>query len=289
MPRNGWTRSYFYFFALVLVAHALTFMASWQPSSPVNHSLSKNDPKVIRLKLYQNDKKQIVQSEDPRQTRDPLEDAFLSDKNRTFDRQTVAQNIDTFKKAAQGNAQVTQRKKAATENKDLKNLKLSDVGPAHEYAQMFRPLEKDSVESLKGRANGELTESGLSSTNDYLDEMRLGDFTQLNTTEFKHYGFYHRIRQKLEQFWGRSIQEKAQALYRSGRQIASQNHITAMVVVLNEKGEILSAEIKTSSGITELDQAAVESFNQAGPFPNPPRDLLQDGRAVIEWGFVVKT
>lgn len=288
MPRKGWTRSYLYFLGPVLAFHIVTLFVTWKFSSSTVTSMNTDNPEVIRLKLHQ-PRKQIVKSEDPRDERTPTENSFLSDKNRVFDRQTVAKNIDTFKKAAKGNAHITQKNKASQKKKDLKNLKLSDMGSAHEYAQLFKPQQDHSAESVKGKENGDLAENGFSATNDYIEEMTLGDFTQLNTTEFKHYGFYHRIRQKLEQFWGRSIHEKAQALYRSGRTIASQNHITGMVVVLNERGEILSAEIKTSSGIRELDQAAVESFNQAGPFPNPPKDLLKDGRAVIEWGFVVKT
>ena len=38
----------------------------------------------------------------------------------------------------------------------------------------------------------------------------------------------------------------------------------------------------------QLDDAAVESFNKAGPFPNPPLEMLKKGQAEIEWGFVVK-
>lgn len=285
MPRKGWT-SYFSFLATVLLVHVMTFFITWNPSIR-SHQLTSFEPSQLRLKLHQH-KKQIVQSEDSHR-HEASDHAFLSDKNRTFDRQMVARQVDTFKKAAKGNGEITQKNKLTNKSKDLKNLKLSDVGVAHAYAQQFASEINPASESIKGRENGDLSESGLSATNDYIEEMTLGDFTQLNTTEYKHYGFYFRIRQKLEQFWGRSIQEKAQALYRSGRAIASQNHITAMVVTLNEQGEIISAEIKTSSGVRELDQAAVESFNQAGPFPNPPKDLLKDGRAVIEWGFVVKT
>ena len=102
--------------------------------------------------------------------------------------------------------------------------------------------------------------------------------------------FYHRIRQRLEQYWGSSIQSKAKHLYKSGRRIpASENLITAITVTLDVKGNILDIKIDGTSGVKELDQAAIESFNKAGPFPNPPKGLLVDGRAVIQWGFVVKS
>ena len=129
-----------------------------------------------------------------------------------------------------------------------------------------------------------------SATNDHIKNIPLGDITQLNTTEFKFYGFYHRIKQKLEQHWGNSLRQKAKDLYRSGRRISSQGEkLTALLVVLDEKGNILKVKLKSTSGIQELDQAAVESFNKAGPFPNPPKEMLRSGKAFIEWGFVVKT
>jgi protein TonB len=70
---------------------------------------------------------------------------------------------------------------------------------------------------------------------------------------------------------------------------ASQDLITSLQVTLNEKGEIVKVKILGASGVKELDDAAVESFNEAGPFPNPPKDLLVNGHATIEWGFVVKS
>jgi hypothetical protein len=48
-------------------------------------------------------------------------------------------------------------------------------------------------------------------------------------------------------------------------------------------------KILGASGVKELDDAAVESFNHAGPFPNPPKDLLINDVATIEWGFVVNS
>ena len=60
-------------------------------------------------------------------------------------------------------------------------------------------------------------------------------------------------------------------------------------VLLDSKGNIVDVMIQSTSGISELDEAAVESFNQAGPFPNPPKGMIQNGRALIEWGFVVKS
>jgi protein TonB len=113
--------------------------------------------------------------------------------------------------------------------------------------------------------------------------------THLNTIEFKFYGFYHRIRQKLEQYWGNSLREKADLLAKQGRRIASDvDKITSLSIHIDTRGNIVKIMLRSTSGVKELDDAAIESFNKAGPFPNPPQGMMKDGVAVIEWGFVVK-
>lgn len=258
-------------------------------------------PEAIKVKLVQealrdlvqSHKKQIVQSEDS-ESSEKKEDAFLSDKDRSFDRQTVSKTIDTFQTAAKGNAQTTQvaqkHQKAQKKADPFKDLKLSDLGMESGDPMPKEVSRAPASETIKGMESGDPLSNGLSATNDYVQEVALGDFTHLNTVEYKFYGFYHRIRQKLEQFWGKSIQEKSMAIFRSGRRLpASEDLITSLQVTLNEKGEIVGVKILGASGVKELDDAAVESFNQAGPFPNPPKDLLVNGKATIEWGFVVKS
>lgn len=256
-------------------------------------------PKPIKVKLIAeavkamelSQKKQIVQSEDS-ETSEKRDKAFLSDKDRSFDREVVSRKIDTFNKAAKGNAQQDQiaEKVQGDKKKSLKDMKLSDIGMGTFESASKEIAHVPANKSKKGTENGDELSQGFSATNDYVQEVALGDFTHLNTVEYKFYGFYHRIRQKLEQFWGNSIQEKSHQLFRSGRRMpASQDLITSLQVTLNEKGEIVAVKILGASGVRELDDAAVESFNQAGPFPNPPKELLINGKATIEWGFVVKT
>jgi protein TonB len=290
-------RFFYYFLFGIIVLHAYFLFHKF--TAQLTQAPSRA-PQAIKVKLIEdvmkdmakNAKKQIVQSEDSSK-KEKKEDAFLSDKDRSFDRQSVAQNINTFKKAGKGNSTINRMTKIEPESdkKSLgpKNLKLSDIGIASGHFSP-RDIHHSSPSQLKnGLENGDPLESGQSATNDYVKEIKLGDFTHVNTVEYKYYGFFHRIRQKLEQFWGNSIQEKSQAIFRSGRSIASQDYVTSLQITLNHKGEIIGVKILGASGVKELDDAAIESFNQAGPFPNPPKDLLVNGKATIEWGFVVKT
>jgi TonB family protein len=248
-------------------------------------------------------KKQIVNNELTGQEIKPIDSQFLGEKDQTYDRQTIASKVDLFNKAALGqrtglvNGEKTQEltksapKVATPKTMGVgKKMTLNDLSLSNE--NLTEAINKaESLNTAKlGVKNGDSASRGLSSNNDFIETVPLGDFTHLNTTEFKYYGFYHRIRQKLEQFWGNSIREKAKTMYMSGRRIpATENLITSITVDINHKGEIVHVKVIGTSGVRELDEAAVESFNKAGPFPNPPQGMLKNGVATIEWGFVVKS
>lgn len=239
---------------------------------------SNENQKPLIVKINPSAKKQIVQSEDSA-TREEKDNAFLSDKTRSFDRQTKARVVDSFNEG---------RRAEGGQKRGTKNLKLSDLG-----SEVSGDPFKKAAEDYTRQKNGDMGKSpdrAVSSTNDHIKEIPLGDLTHLNTVEYKYYGFYHRIRQKLEQFWGRSLHAKAEQLSKEGRRVpASDELITALVITLDHEGEIIAIKVKGSSGIKELDDAAIESFNEAGPFPNPPKDLVVNGRVTLEWGFVVKS
>jgi protein TonB len=229
--------------------------------------------------------KQIVETELDGAEVKPNNSRFLSEKNQSFDRQTIAKKVDTFKEAGAGKTTKVAGAKKVAPAKDVigtkttnKKISLSDLSVGEEL---------DIADS--GTLHGKAGVKGVAQSNDYVEDVPLGEQTHLNTTEFKYYGFYHRIKQKLEQHWGASLQEKMERIYKSGRQIASvDNRITSLVVKLDEKGNIVEVQISSTSGVRELDDAAIESFNKAGPFPNPPKGMMENGVARIEWGFVVK-
>ena len=257
---------------------------------------------------------QVVATEANGKTERPTDSRFLGEKDQTFERQTIARANGSFKEAGLGKktgskstlvqAEPKVQKVAVAPPKkakkqltlsDLGGFKMADIEKMHKEAEaslddMTKTLAKENVAGAEGVERGKLGKNGLAQNNDFVEEVPLGDMTNLNTTEFKYYGFYHRIRQKLEQHWGSSIKDKAKNLYRSGRRMpASENLITSVAVTLDETGKIVDMQIEGTSGVRELDQAAIESFNKAGPFPNPPKGLLVGGRATIQWGFVVKS
>lgn len=296
MMRPSWfhrRETFYYFLLLLALIHGFTLLMKLRVAekSSVVPTVKRTQP--IRVQMNRGPlerfrtKQQIVQSEDGGEKK-KLDDARLSDKDRTFDRETVARKVDIFKQGAKSAGG------GGAPAKPKKQLKLSDLGGVsgapHPLEVAAQDYTKKKKGPFKGDGQGNHPNRTVSSTNDHVEDVPLGDMTHLNTAEYKYYGFYHRIRQKLEQYWGRSIQEKAELIAKAGRRVAStEEFVTALEITLNHLGEIIAIRLIDTSGVKELDDAAVESFNEAGPFPNPPQGLVKNGRVTIEWGFVVNT
>jgi protein TonB len=283
------------------LVHISLMPSKFLPSLP---KLSDAKPKEKRIRIVfpkrkkSKNVKQIVTTE--KRNIDIQKDAkYLSEFNNATERQTKAKEVGSFNKAGKGNAKIDSKAQKVVKQKKVKkvahkkkvtrskNAKKKVSFADFAFTKPTQQLKKQKS-LVKGLKNGDVKSKGLARTNDYLDDVPLGDMTQLNTKEFKYYGFYFRIKQRLEQHWGKSLREKMTKLHqRKGRFPASEKHLTSLKVVLDSKGNIVDVFVRSSSGVSELDEAAVESFNKAGPFPNPPTGMIKDGRASIEWGFAV--
>ena len=262
-----------------------------------------NDEKNINPNKVEEKKRQIVNSSQEIPVDREVNSRFLGKTNQFFERQTIAKQVGIFKDAGLGtlhgadllsnkiqNIESTVVKRQINKTNNLQSKEKLNLKDLLVNQNMVKQIIASKEAATKGIRSGDRLKIGPSMNNDFIEDVKLGDFTRLNTTEYKYFGFYDRIRQRLEQFWGNSLQEKARKLHaRGGRLPAGENKITALKVTIDKKGNITNVSIKNTSGIIELDEAAIESFRQAGPFPNPPKGMMENGYAEIEWGFVVKS
>jgi protein TonB len=131
---------------------------------------------------------------------------------------------------------------------------------------------------------------GPSATDDHLKNVALGMQTLLSTREFVYYSYYNRIKDKLRQYWEPKIKEKMERIMRQGRTVASTgDKITRMIIILDENGTLQKVQVISPSGVQDLDEAAVEAFRAAAPFPNPPQGIVEpDGTIKIRWDFILE-
>lgn len=207
----------------------------------------------------------VVRSTDGVDVEAPAEAAFLSEKTRTVKKQTVARNPRTL---------VAPQVKLS----DL-GVKLSDGKGPTPPVDVRRGWERPS-------------EQFGATYQEHVEGLDAGEQTALNTREFVFFGYYERIRQRLDIAWPRFLRSELEGLYRQGRNLASsRDHITRTLVSLDRRGRVVRVQIVEESGTRDLDSAAVRAFNAAGPFPNPPKELFPPGESEIQirWDFVLKT
>lgn len=216
-------------------------------------------------------KKTIVQKSEGQVVDQAKKDAYLSDQNRVVKEQTSAKNSGT-------------RSAPATASTGEKGVRLSDLGVKispksnTNYKEQRNWVKPETGEMLKG--------------GQYIQGMKEGEVSALNTKEFVFFSYYDRVRKQLDQAWQPILRSNIQRIFRSGRKLASHSdYITRTLVTLNKRGEIVKVQLLEESGARDLDSAAVDALNKAGPYPNPPKGLIEaaSGEVQIRWDFILKT
>ena len=214
----------------------------------------------------------------------PEKDYKLSKNNQDVEKETKAEKNGEFQNRknrveAPKQAKPTQQAQNTPKQNILNDLKPSLFDNQYSAAKMAPPPEP----TLSG--------AEVSQNDDYLKDVVAGAETLLKTREFVYYSYYNRIKKKLRQHWEPRIQKKIVKILKKGRKIASVNDkITHLVITLDKRGELKKIQVKHASGYNDLDDAAIEAFRAAAPFPNPPDGIMtKAGEVKIPWSFVLET
>ena len=198
---------------------------------------------------------------------------YLSEKTNTVEKETRAKSGLKF---------VNSRK--AQEARAKSAPQLFEKG-FNAYGAMLKKAHSGNAQNATTGSTEEST------TNDNIKTAENDLITRLNTREYKYFGYYSRIKTQLNQWWVPKVQQKFTNMLRQGRSIASEeNKVTKLVIVLNEVGNLVRVQVLSASGVRDLDDAAIEAFRQAAPFPNPPKGMIDsDGNVKIRWDCVVES
>jgi protein TonB len=272
------------------------------PSSIANLDQTKIDR---TKKMIEPMKNQIVDQDDRALNDEKPEDSrFLSKNNQVVRKQTVAKDRGEFK-----NKQTQETERG--EHGKAKNPSMVDLKPKFDVAKAiqdriereqafdkaasegFIPMKQQQASAKKANEQGEGAASKggeTSQTLDYIKDLDPGLETLLSTKEFVYYSYFNRIRNQLNQYWTDKVRQKLSEMYKKGRSIASSDDkITKCLITLDTSGKLIRVQIIGDSGVHELDEAAVEAFKAAAPFPNPPKGMVDpDGTIKIRWNFILE-
>lgn len=156
----------------------------------------------------------------------------------------------------------------------------SDDSPGHGAPHSLIPSQF-SVTNKEGLAapvpaSSRTQELAGAPQNDLLDVAR-GNQVALNTREFFGAEYMNRIRRQVNLYWSQNIDNLPSSVH-----LSKSRYDTVVAVVLTGDGVLESIEVTTASGVEPVDNAVVEAFKVAGPFPNPPEQLIaRDGRVYL--------
>ncbi|MFZ4404244.1 MAG: energy transducer TonB family protein [Pseudobdellovibrionaceae bacterium] len=259
-------------------------------NSPKNITVDLLEPAQIK-KFKEPVSQQIVEQED-RSVNEEVPDKakYLSAKNQAVKKETVAQQLGSFQnKKMQSKAGKPQAQKLAHPQFNPKSLFVG-IDPL----SSFKNKKTDNnIESKTKPMKADQGQQGqdISQTQDHLKDVDKGLETLLNTREFKYYSYYNRIRRQLTEYWEPNVRSKMTKMFREGRAPAAQlDRITKLVVILNKSGHLVKVQVLGPSGVRDLDDAAIEAFRSAAPFPNPPMGIIDtDGTVKIRWDFILES
>jgi len=214
-------------------------------------------------------KKRVVETTEGIKTKDLAPNSYLGKQNQKVIKETVAKK-QAIRRIVKGQSK-------------SKRVSLSNLG-----IKMYTP---NVIKAQKVQENQPVWAAHSEISSDFIEGVEESDKTALNTKEFIYYSYFQRIRGKLDLAWQPILKRYLMQLFTTGRQLASDmDHLTRTLVTLNSHGEIIKVQIIKKSGTFDLDQAAIEAFNRAGPFPNPPKGLLnKNGLIKIRWDFLLRS
>lgn len=203
---------------------------------------------------------------------------FLSDKNQVAPEDEKASKVNQFKNA-QG---------SMVDSQGLSQSPAAAAAPEGTEGQVVKKKNWKEL-SLKDLGVGTGTFGQSASTDDYLKDVKEGSRTILSTREYRYFGYYQRIKELLRQHWRPNLDKHVARLWDQGKEMEELELITRVSIVLTPEGFIERISKVSGCGIEEVDNAAITAFQEASPFPNPPKGIIEaDGFLRVNWEFILK-
>jgi len=147
----------------------------------------------------------------------------------------------------------------------------------------FSVTNRDGLQKPVPASHSTQTVAGAPS-NDLLDEER-GTSVNLNTNEFLFADYINRIKNLVSFYWSQNLDNLPPTTM-----ITKSQYLTGVDVILSSQGALAQVTVTEESGAPAIDLCVVDAFEMAGPFPNPPEQLIgPDGQVHLpDMGFTVQ-
>jgi TonB family protein len=307
---------------LSLLLHTLIIFL-FLPDKQINKKIVKNT-KRFSIKLKKKKKtvkkekkkekdiknKQIVDIAKPNINKEPDKAKYLAKYDSKTKKETKAvraQNIEPLQKnkkvevKAQNIEPIQKNKKVEVKAQNIEpiqknkkvEVKAQNIEPIQKNkkvevkAQNIEPIQKQASKEVKLNFSYLQFSNMLNSaSNDYLKDVKEGDYTDLNTLAYEYTGYFMKIKNKVSKTWNPA---GAYEKYDPFRKIYGiKDRYTILLITIDKKGYLKNIKIQKSSGLSFLDNEAIGAFEKAQPYNIVPDGLLKGKEDfTIQFGFYV--
>lgn len=297
------------FLVISILVHILLLVSFY-----TYHVFFKNQPMALQepitpdiqfIDISDSNGRMVEQSEDEKATEKPKDSKFVSKVDKAVEKETRAARHGEFQNKQSNSSQAASSQQfsppppapqeASEQNPTAANEDTMKTFKSGDFALPQAPVKKKAatIADLRPNTMQEMSESSMASmsqTPDSLKDVAIGAETHLNTREFLYYSYFSRIKRKLRQHWEPLVHAKVRSMVKRGREVASTGTLaTRVIITLDEQGLLRRVQVSTTSGMEDLDDAAVEALKEAAQFPNPPKDLVREGFVTLNWDFILES
>ena len=286
--KNTRLNPFFYSFFFSLLIHSVLFLLIWSPIS--NKTNPQAEDNIVFV--HYPDHKQIVNQKTFNRITPQKHRAYLSQADKSVEKETQAMLKGLFYQAEnpiQENNSKKSSNHSLSQSNTTVNRKISslDLSPSL-LDKVSKPIQMDISKINNSSLFPPQKKSDLSRTMDFLPGIESGSHTLLNTKEFTYYSYFSRMKEQLYWRWTQYFKTELYPflIKLNTKKNTQKLFSTSLYVHLSPQGEIQDIRIVQSSGAEDIDSAALHAFLSAAPFPNPPKELIEeDGYIHIRQSF----
>jgi TonB family protein len=133
-------------------------------------------------------------------------------------------------------------------------------------------------------------DQGFSTTGEKLpDTIKIGRFTALNTDRYLYYAFYARAEELFRPYWEKYVRAAMFTYQAQHKTQGNEMWTSRLEILLDSQGRFVKGILRESSGLSSLDLAPVQAFQEAQRIPNPPPEMVkEDGLIHMDYEFTVE-
>lgn len=221
---------------------------------------------------------------------------LVSKFNKRVKEETVAKHIDRSKNNPFDTPSLQEQQELGQSEKHGQTKAGSKTAESHPEIQSSMAGLQPKPQTLGSGGPPGATEGfgknivmGASSIAQYIPGVKQGSFSALNTDQFTYYTFFERMNEQLRYRWVSLVRSYLNSLSETDlARLTRQDKYFQVEVVLDTDGKYMKGFIHHSSGEHPIDMTAIDAFQAAAPFPNPPKGLVEDdGYIHLHYNFLL--